>query len=88
MVKTSNDHYIFSKSLLLSPYTTSNYTEVTLYSLQGQNMAQQTFSLASRVKLSNGISMPQIHLGLYLTSGNETLQAVLWALEVRPNIDS
>lgn len=45
-------------------------------------MAQQTFSLASRVKLANGISMPQVHLGLYLTSGKETSQAVRWALEV------
>ncbi|KAK5165635.1 hypothetical protein LTR04_001145 [Oleoguttula sp. CCFEE 6159] len=25
--------------------------------------------------------MPQIHLGVYLTSGNETVQAVKWALE-------
>lgn len=45
-------------------------------------MAQHSFSLASRVKLANGMTMPQIHLGLYLTSGNETSQAVLWALEV------
>ena len=26
--------------------------------------------------------MPQIHLGVYLTSGNETVDAVKWALEV------
>lgn len=26
--------------------------------------------------------MPQIHLGVYLTSGNETFNAVKWALEV------
>jgi hypothetical protein len=26
--------------------------------------------------------MPQIHLGVYLTSGNETVNAVKWALEV------
>lgn len=26
--------------------------------------------------------MPQIHLGVYLTSGNETVNAVNWALEV------
>ena len=27
--------------------------------------------------------MPQIHLGVYLTSGNETVNAVKWALEVK-----
>ena len=27
--------------------------------------------------------MPQIHLGVYLTSGHETVNAVKWALEVR-----
>ena len=27
--------------------------------------------------------MPQIHLGVYLTSGQETVNAVRWALEVR-----
>lgn len=27
--------------------------------------------------------MPTIHLGVYLTSGNETYKAVKWALEVR-----
>jgi hypothetical protein len=26
--------------------------------------------------------MPRIHLGVYLTSGQETYQAVRWALEV------
>jgi hypothetical protein len=26
--------------------------------------------------------MPQIHLGVYLTSGNETTKATRWALEV------
>ena len=26
--------------------------------------------------------MPQIHLGVYLTSGQETIDAVRWALEV------
>ena len=26
--------------------------------------------------------MPQIHLGVYLTSGDETVNAVRWALEV------
>ncbi|KAF2204759.1 Aldo/keto reductase [Delitschia confertaspora ATCC 74209] len=44
-------------------------------------MAQQSFSLASRIKLANDLSMPQIHLGVYLTSGHETYQAVRWALE-------
>jgi len=44
-------------------------------------MARQSFSLASRTTLSNGRSMPTIHLGVYLTSGRETYQAVRWALE-------
>ncbi|KAH7355622.1 NADP-dependent oxidoreductase domain-containing protein [Pyrenochaeta sp. MPI-SDFR-AT-0127] len=44
-------------------------------------MALSTFSLASRTKLPNGLSMPTIHLGVYLTSGKETYQAVRWALE-------
>lgn len=37
-------------------------------------------SLSAR-QLASGASMPLIHLGLYLTSGNETSQAVLWGLE-------
>ena len=32
--------------------------------------------------MANGLSMPQIHLGVYLTSGQETVDAVKWALEV------
>ncbi|KAL8667141.1 MAG: hypothetical protein Q9168_007336 [Polycauliona sp. 1 TL-2023] len=44
-------------------------------------MAQQ-YSLTSRIKLANGLSMPKIHLGVYLTSGKETSNAVHWALEV------
>lgn len=44
-------------------------------------MAQQHFSLASRIKLANGLSMPQLQLGVYLTQGHETFQAVRWALE-------
>ncbi|KAF2085906.1 alcohol dehydrogenase [Saccharata proteae CBS 121410] len=44
-------------------------------------MAQQAFSLANRVKLSNGLSMPQIHLGVYMMHGKETSHAVRYALE-------
>lgn len=44
-------------------------------------MAQKTFSLASRVKLNNGVSMPQIHLGVYLADGAEAFKAVGWAAE-------
>jgi len=44
-------------------------------------MAGKAFSLASRVKLNNGVSMPSIHLGVYLADGNEALKAVQWALE-------
>ena len=44
-------------------------------------MVQPQYSLASCVKLNNGLSMPQIHLGVYLTSGSETSNAVRYALE-------
>lgn len=37
--------------------------------------------LSAVIKLSNGLSMPQIHLGLYLISGRETTDAVAAALE-------
>ncbi|KAL8725007.1 MAG: hypothetical protein Q9166_007630 [cf. Caloplaca sp. 2 TL-2023] len=49
-------------------------------SKKAREMAQQ-FSLTSRIKLANGFSMPRIHLGVYLTSGQETSNAVQWALE-------
>lgn len=44
-------------------------------------MASQPYNLQSTIKLNNGVSMPRIHLGVYLTSGRETSQAVTWALE-------
>ncbi|KAF2269258.1 Aldo/keto reductase [Lojkania enalia] len=40
-----------------------------------------SFSLNSRVKLNNGLSMPAIHLGVYLASGHEASKSVRWALE-------
>lgn len=46
-----------------------------------QKMASQTDSLTSRIPLNNGLSMPHIHLGVYLTSGRETSTAVRHALE-------
>lgn len=44
-------------------------------------MATESFSLASRVKLNNGLSMPRIHLGVYLMSEKEASKAVGYALE-------
>jgi len=44
-------------------------------------MADQTYSLATRVKLNNGSVMPQIHLGVYLMSGREASSAVAHALD-------
>lgn len=44
-------------------------------------MADQSFSLASRIKLNNGLTMPRIHLGVYLMSGNESSKAVTYALD-------
>jgi len=44
-------------------------------------MATGNLSLSGRLKLANGLSIPQIHLGVYLTSGQETVNAVRWALQ-------
>jgi diketogulonate reductase-like aldo/keto reductase len=44
-------------------------------------MSATSLSLSSRIKLSNGVSMPRIYLGVYMTSGRETETAVRWALE-------
>lgn len=44
-------------------------------------MAEQSFSLASKVKLNNGKLMPRLHLGVYLMSGSEANSAVKHALE-------
>jgi diketogulonate reductase-like aldo/keto reductase len=43
-------------------------------------MAASKISLPSRLNVSNH-SIPRIHLGVYLTSGPETVQAVRWALD-------
>ena len=39
-------------------------------------MAPNSFSLSRRIPLSNGHSIPQIHLGVYLMSGPEASDAV------------
>ncbi|EXJ88550.1 alcohol dehydrogenase (NADP+) [Capronia coronata CBS 617.96] len=44
-------------------------------------MAPNSFSVSTRIPLSNGLSIPQIHLGVYLMSGREAKSAVKWALE-------
>ena len=46
-------------------------------------MASKPLGLATRIPLPNAPSqtIPQLHLGLYLTSGRETSQATTWALE-------
>lgn len=43
-------------------------------------MASNTFTLASRVTLATGQTMPQIQLGLYMMSGREASQSIKWAL--------
>jgi diketogulonate reductase-like aldo/keto reductase len=43
-------------------------------------MATSNFSLSSRVKFK-GHEIPRVHLGVYLTSGQETVNAVKWALD-------
>jgi len=46
-------------------------------------MSSQSFSLTTRKSLPNttSLSIPHIHLGVYLTSGHETRTAVRYALE-------
>lgn len=44
-------------------------------------MAPNSFSLSSRISLSNGLSIPQLHLGVYLMSGREAASAVRAALQ-------
>ena len=46
-----------------------------------RKMADQAFSIASRIKLNNGGTMPRLHLGVYLMSGSEASTAVGHALE-------
>ena len=46
-----------------------------------RKMADQAITLASRIKLNNGLSMPHIHLGVYLMSGSEATNAVKHALD-------
>lgn len=54
---------------------------------QGLLSPQSVHPLLISLQLANGRTMPQIHLGVYLTSGHETVNAVRWALEVsRRNI--
>ncbi|ETI26453.1 hypothetical protein G647_03230 [Cladophialophora carrionii CBS 160.54] len=44
-------------------------------------MAPNSFSLSTRLTLPNGLSIPQIHLGVYLMSNREAAKAVKWALQ-------
>ncbi|TKA72945.1 hypothetical protein B0A55_07550 [Friedmanniomyces simplex] len=46
-----------------------------------KSMADQSYTLASRITLNNGLSMPRIHLGVYLMNGSEATTAVKHALE-------
>ena len=70
---------IVAHCFLLEPFTIS-------YSLASRTKASDITvpqgTLLTLLQLANGLSMPTIHLGVYLTSGTETYQAVRWALEV------
>ena len=46
-----------------------------------QRAMAHTYSLSSRISLNNGLSMPRIHLGVYLMSGTEANTAVGHALD-------
>ncbi|CZR65545.1 probable 2,5-diketo-D-gluconic acid reductase A [Phialocephala subalpina] len=43
--------------------------------------SSSNFGLKSTIKLNNGVLMPRIHLGVYMTSGRETSNAVTYALQ-------
>lgn len=55
----------------------------TRFAHQGISRKSKATTNADRrqCQLANGLSMPRIHLGVYLTSGKETSNAVRWALE-------
>lgn len=42
--------------------------------------AAESYTSTSRIALNNGLTMPKIHLGVYLMSGREASQAVTHAL--------
>ena len=74
-------------------YTTHG-GEITLFRLSHQGRSRfplkslrQSITDGTR-QLANGLSMPQIHLGVYLTSGKETTNAVQWALEARATLSA
>jgi diketogulonate reductase-like aldo/keto reductase len=52
-----------------------------MYASKLAKMTDQAYSLTSRVQLNNGLSMPKIHLGVYLMSGKEASRAVTSALD-------
>jgi diketogulonate reductase-like aldo/keto reductase len=52
----------------------------TLSTLAKMTTQQQSYTLTSRISLNNGLTMPKIHLGVYLMSGREASQAVTSAL--------
>jgi diketogulonate reductase-like aldo/keto reductase len=74
---------MFSLALLIAirlrgrPHTTTTKQQQPML----RPMADQAFSLSSRIKLNNGLSMPKIHLGVYLMSGSEASKAVTYALD-------
>lgn len=43
-------------------------------------MASSKFSISSTIKLNNGVTMPRVHLGTYMTHGGHTEKAVANAL--------
>ena len=68
---------VFILSLILLPFFRATENSEPML----RNMADQTYSLASRIKLNNGLTMPRIHLGVYLMSNKEASSAVGHALD-------
>ena len=77
-------HFFVTQRYYLFLFLLTAFSSILLYlhmSTAIRRMADESFSLASRIKLNNGLSMPRIHLGVYLMNGNEAHKATQYALE-------
>lgn len=68
-------------SLSVHPTFLNRRVLIDFFANPQSTMSPTSLSLSSRIKLNNGVSMPRIHLGVYMTSGRETEAAVRWALQ-------
>lgn len=73
-------HFLYLFFMIIGGPDTQLYTVKSRRFILALAMAASPFSLAGTIKLG-AISMPRIHLGVYMTSGSETLSAVTEALD-------